>query len=612
MLAKTRQPAHAPMATKVPRGGEKTGPISLSPAMVEGGAMRGSVLLILLAAPVASAVGDAPMEARFSSLGSLTVDGALDVDARLAGIVYEGGAEGSVRMAFEEADVWILHETWLAAGTGQVGPIDPVRGRFQVLPSQEPIEETSRMRFQGNVTVFPLGDHPVVRVMPEASTLSARLAAAGVIRFEIPTEDEIEYNPWAARYPLRMHGPTAGVHATDFEVLPEQRLVLYAFNARVVLQNSTSSRAFYTGMHETMVGPDAARAGKLELVSLLVVGVPSEATLTGPAWSPRVRSIQGSVQGAIALVGTEGTAWINGTKHDGKGVLLQATGDFQIRGGYATDGRADWTITGDVERFVIDGETRWAAPAGAVLGSLFIVAVAWKILALVLGANRADPLSSSTRKRMLRLIASRPGITRIELVEALGVTRHTVAFHVRNLLTHELIDVYKEGRYEHYQLDSGSLRLRIPVEGGIVNLRRVLAATQHPIRKEIYERLRGARRAMTYDQLLQDWPQAPRASLLSFHVKRLEDAGAIRRARHQGRTLLEATVDATEYLPHQAQVLTSALHADELLAWCRQRPAMSLDLLASRASQAGFGAKKKVKRRIEMLRSMNLLEIRML
>ncbi|NPE27832.1 winged helix-turn-helix transcriptional regulator [Methanococcoides sp. SA1] len=62
-------------------------------------------------------------------------------------------------------------------------------------------------------------------------------------------------------------------------------------------------------------------------------------------------------------------------------------------------------------------------------------------------------LQDENQKRILLMIRDKPGITNNEISEELSITNSTVSYHLRKMITNELLQAEKDGRYRRYSLD---------------------------------------------------------------------------------------------------------------------------------------------------------------
>ncbi|NOQ47849.1 MAG: winged helix-turn-helix transcriptional regulator [Methanococcoides sp.] len=62
-------------------------------------------------------------------------------------------------------------------------------------------------------------------------------------------------------------------------------------------------------------------------------------------------------------------------------------------------------------------------------------------------------LQDANQKRILLMIRDKPGMTNNEISKALSITNSTVSYHLRKMITNELLRAEKDGRYRRYSLD---------------------------------------------------------------------------------------------------------------------------------------------------------------
>jgi DNA-binding MarR family transcriptional regulator len=157
--------------------------------------------------------------------------------------------------------------------------------------------------------------------------------------------------------------------------------------------------------------------------------------------------------------------------------------------------------------------TAWIAPAIGV-GVLVRLLVAWWLYARI---DRHDVLKNPARARVFDLIQQNPGIRQRQLMRLSDMAWGTLVHHLRTLQSNGLIrKVPYEGFSCYFPADADS-KAALPV-----------AALRTPTARWIFEQIQR-RPGLTAGQLARE--RNVHASSISFHVRRLIDAGLLVRTR---------------------------------------------------------------------------------
>lgn len=136
------------------------------------------------------------------------------------------------------------------------------------------------------------------------------------------------------------------------------------------------------------------------------------------------------------------------------------------------------------------------------------------LLAFLFSRLRKDRLTEHpVRDRIIQLLESRPGMRTYEVAQALDLSPNLVAYHVRMMVDHEMLQIDQNGRAQH-----------LFIAGTPPATRRQHAALAHPRSQDVARFIRknpGAR--------LKDVHAAVgiSTSLASWHLKRLREGGVI-------------------------------------------------------------------------------------
>lgn len=245
--------------------------------------------------------------------------------------------------------------------------------------------------------------------------------------------------------------------------------------------------------------------------------------------------------------------------------LVQVKGDLHVEAHFADPPR--WTVQGDAEFVGVDGRPEWVETAAevGVLAAL-LAALAWlgrsgmAVLAarLVPRLSKAHPLRSPSRRRVLEAIHAQQPVGVTGLRGSTGLSRTSLEYHLRVLLSYEVIQARPGAgdRSLAYMLNSGSLAFRVfgvgdalgtaPSDEPPVAAQALAVANSHPVRRALYEDIRdhgpidfaGLSR-LRESAGAQRLPQ----SSATHHLQALVQAGAIAQEADGRRRVYRATLD---------------------------------------------------------------------
>lgn len=169
-----------------------------------------------------------------------------------------------------------------------------------------------------------------------------------------------------------------------------------------------------------------------------------------------------------------------------------------------------------------------ATPAGPQAPVVALAGVG--LVALVVWLLRRRLPEDRTRRRIVRLVRRDPGRHLTDLARELSLDRTTVRHHVDRLVEEGLVATRRTGR----------CRRVYPAEADEADDGDLADLLDHPVRSWIVRRLLRRRR-LDQRRLRTECEVAP--STLTYHAKRLEEAGLVER-RSRGRRTVLALVDA--------------------------------------------------------------------
>lgn len=310
-------------------------------------------------------------------------------------------------------------------------------------------------------------------------------------------------------------------------------------------------------------------------------------TLEAPGpWTLAARSVEGSVEGLVALHGPTGPVWLNETRHDPS--VLQMEGTFAVSGALSGE-QTHWRITGDAEGFYVDMEPVWVREHAAVVTVGAVGALAALLLGLrglgtfLLGRAmpaglRVQPLRSKNRRRVLEAVHRRQPVRLPDLQDATGLSRGALRYHLRILVASHILQshVPDSRRNVTYMLNSGSLMFPAPPpasqrpradDPGADSMAATLSVgTSHPVRREVLGFL-GSCGPADADSLrghLASLGRAPARSTVSYHLNLLEEAGLVQVRQVHRRKVYRLAVEP------------QAVQAEQYARFLRQERALPL------------------------------------
>jgi DNA-binding transcriptional ArsR family regulator len=291
-------------------------------------------------------------------------------------------------------------------------------------------------------------------------------------------------------------------------------------------------------------------------------------TIAWPAgnagWGLLASSLSGSVAGDAVWTAVDAQLQAGGKPLPADPRLVQVKGDLRVDARFGEPPR--WTLHGDAEFVGVDGRPAWVGTAAEVGAfAALAAALAWlgrgglAVLAgrLVPRLAKADPLRSPSRRVVLEAIHGRQPVDVAGLRAATGLSRTSLDYHLRVLLSYEVIQTRPGagGRRTTYMLNSGSLAFRVfgsrPDgawdEGpGPLAAQALAVANSHPLRRSLYEAIRD-HGPIDFAGLarLRDQAGAPRLaqSSATHHLQALVRAGAVEQAAEGRRRVYRAALD---------------------------------------------------------------------
>ena len=236
--------------------------------------------------------------------------------------------------------------------------------------------------------------------------------------------------------------------------------------------------------------------------------------------------LHATLDGALAAGGATGTVTVGGTRHavEREDVLLD--GAFGVTLGGDAPGLLDGAgavsaaVEGRATRVVIAGvdvapalPAEAAAAGGGVLAALAATLLGrWVVLPLFHRLGPSDVLRNGNRRLVYETIRARPGISVVELVAAVGLTRILVRHHLRMLEAHRLVRATVWRRRRTYALAGEG-------EG------QAACELKDPTRRRVAAALVRAGRATQKDLAL---GLGLSQRLVSYHLARLDAASLVR------------------------------------------------------------------------------------
>ncbi len=283
-------------------------------------------------------------------------------------------------------------------------------------------------------------------------------------------------------------------------------------------------------------------------------------------------------------------------------LTLQGGIQFESR---LQDGRTVWAIEGEATGIFVDtvalieGAVLGVTTLGVLAAILLLTEVGRGLLTALIGRStpklvKADAYASATRRRIMQEIHARQPIRQHDLVHALGLAKSTVAYHLRILMAHDILQAASSGdrRGHAYMLNSGSLMFKMDGLASISNKceskvqltpGRVLAvANGNPIRRRVFETIL-AHGPLSFAEIVQKFKEQGTPLTRSTgnrHLLQLERIHAIRSHWVAGCKIYQPNLDLRNVKSEQYRLYFEMNGLTKLMAALSKHGSCSPDQLA--------------------------------
>lgn len=505
---------------------------------------------LLLALPV-QAAEQVPVHGTIEARGSTVLHGLVEATADLSMVRFDSffdGGSASATLEIPRGRFFLLNQPFTFFSSQTPG---------SELRQDYPAEELENRSIAGILKVETARDNATLRIMPGGpEPLRLHFAATGsknITRNLPPGSDG--FIPTFRGKAFTSNAPAGNLQsaqALDAPLGGPVQMLFYGTD--LLLEEAEGIRLVQTGRFPRASGSADDPTGNARVRSyddIFAVVIAEDATVKldsadSRGWHYHASAMDGRLSGDIAFEAiTAATTVDHALLRDDFG-LFQLVGDLDFRASF-DDAGATWAVDGMATFVATDGRTIHGQRAGveaAVAGGLGLLGLAIALarygqdLLVLTGFSRHVKLESNSRLRLLRFLAEHPAATPMEVARGTGFHRSTVNFHLAVLRRAGMIDVERQGRFDHILLKEARTETAAADSGplGVV----VHAALRHPIRGRILQTLSQASAPQSYNDLAAAWGADGRVlagrTLFQHHASKLERSGLLRRQRIGRRT----------------------------------------------------------------------------
>ncbi len=296
--------------------------------------------------------------------------------------------------------------------------------------------------------------------------------------------------------------------------------------------------------------------------------------------------VNGQLNGQAAWAGVDADLLADGERLPYDPELLLLGGNLVLQASIQ-DRHGSWYVEGPVHLLAADGVTWFQAPQAVALAlttalALFLSLLTdagRSLLTFLVGRStpglvKAKPLDNQLRRQMLRVIHERQPIRQTDLIDATGASKTTVAYHLRILLAHDILqtelDKAAGQRNTTFMLNSNSMHfvtqgvasflgIKDPADAeptDVVASRALAAINSSPLRRAMFKVLQengpldfaSLKEKLLAGGQIEKLPQ----SSASHHLQQLVAAGALGERRVNRRKVYAVNINpdavrATQY-----------------------------------------------------------------
>jgi DNA-binding transcriptional ArsR family regulator len=465
------------------------------------------VLAVQVAAPVSAATQ--PVTGTLEAAGPATLLGENSFVAEVDGALYQGTGGGSFRLDAAGARATYVNVPRMVFVTpGIVGDGDLVPLQEEVLGSAD----------VAGLTFSASGPDTEVRFQGDGGPIELDLAATPTLRAG-PGAGSPAGPPLHGVQTVQGHvAPLPPAGWLDGFTMPSvawgQPFVAFLMGGTV--RSSPTGPDWPTGhwVNQTRSHVDPATGSGVIVFDNRIVLVEGRGGLLqwtddGAGWTMAAAALHGQLHGDVAWTGVEADLTAGGNPLSVDPRLLHMRGDLEL--GARFDGSSQWRVDGEAHFIAVDGgpdlTAVGAAAAAAGVGLLAALASLFTepgraLLAFLLGRHgrlrKAAPLRSPSRRRVLEAIHVHQPVRVTELRTATGLSRTSLAYHLRVLLAYNVVQEAAGtagGRNACFVLNSGSLDFAIAVPPAAPQsearaMEALAVANSHPVRRSLYEAVR--------------------------------------------------------------------------------------------------------------------------
>lgn len=379
---------------------------------------------------------------------------------------------------------------------------------------------------------------------------------------------------------------------------------------------------------------------------VLLVESPDGRVQTPGGWGLAATRLQGHLDGEAAWAGVDAKLTADGEPLPYDPELLLLRGRLALEAN-VQGSEVSWFVEGPVEFLAADGVPWIERGPGAALAATTLLALALSLftdlgrslLTFVVGSHtpkllKAKPLGNDLRRQMLRVIHEQQPIRQTDLVTATGASKTTVAYHLRILLAHDLLQTELDRgvgqRNTTFMLNSNSMHFitagvadflgatptaQARTAPNVVASRALAAVNSNPLRRAMFDALRehgpmdfaALRDRLVASGAVEKLPQ----SSASHHLQQLVTAGALAESRVDRRKIYAANVDPSMVRAEQYRRFLEQEDALELVESLVEGGPATREELRARLVGAGLSDRQAARHcsRARHLAGMHILDV---
>lgn len=527
-------------------------------------------LLGLLSALLLPPAGAVSIDDSFRATGSVHLEGqgSLVWDAKAVAL-HAGDDDQELQIAVSSADLRVV--TVRDVVVTQRDPAGGDRSSREKLGEWQVAERSVEGTM---VLTLEASQHGVLRILSTEQALrvpvnASRVSVAPLGTSLAESRDTVFGNVGDVDgHSIRLLGPyTLASPLATLGTLEE--IVLLASGGALLLPDGTRMELNGRHLNTELSRRDPATNSSIDVYDSTVLVIESARLDLGglAAWQLAATGLDGTFDGRAVWHGVTGTVRMQANVAENPEVL-ELHGRFDLSGEIVSRQGGAWSVRGEADRVAVDLEPVLAVDVEAVVGSLTVMGIlvgalvyGRELLAFAVG-RLTEPLTSRTRRDILKVVHERQPVGLPELREATGLARSTLRYHLRVMESAQVLQALGHagrGRNNTYVLNSGSLMFRSDLldagtSDGVVVGDALSAASTHPVRRALYRHLVHSGPS-NLDRLQSVAAEARGGSIapstISYHLRILTQAGLVWCNWQNGRKRYGACIDDAEARRHQ-------------------------------------------------------------